>query len=406
MDVSYDKLVQGMGGDDLQNINLQDPITQKLAAKERANRNERLAEDAIKNLTNGVAPKDFDIWSNKNYKWFTGSDDNERQKIPYVILVEFENRTDVVLQRQLYVHMSTLARAERTNSPNFKDLYGGLYLVVPTGRSFRVPYLGKTPFAINTAYSMIDTKSTEGLGDSVLKARSQVYDSIQQAINGFSNLVTATTKSQEGLRKKIMEMANNPSQGTEGFQRRFGITEGAQSIKKWTSAEGSQFTTKFVLVNDTPQHISNNYFFVRDFLRALSPAFPNTMEVRVPYLYEIYIPSQLHIPLGFIGKFTATPKGVMYMASEKMVIPEAWEIEMAFNSLFPLSKQLLDTIDEPVGANFGFNTSVWSGENVADGRYSSIVGVANTSLTDTDSYKNFLKQMTSATMAGYNIPTD
>ena len=300
-----------------------------------------------------------DIYGSDEYLWYTSSTSEDRKKIPYVILQEFENKTDLLMQKLLYILKAAYSAKEIQKDTTFTDVYKNLYQAIPTGRNFRFPYFGKHPFSLTTSYSQIDTKNTEGLGESVAELRTNVLNS-NKALGDFWDRFKGGFKAEETIEKQLAAARDGmKNTGINGYERRYGVTEGAQSIKSWTSAETGQYETTFTLVNKTPALVRSHYEFIRAFMKALAPSFPNTMMVKVPYLYEIYIPSVLHIPLGFIGNFSATPQGSSFISQPNaanntngLVIPEAWEIKMTFNSLFPVSTQLLDTIDDPFGTNY------------------------------------------------------
>lgn len=300
-----------------------------------------------------AATTDFDIWSNKSYRWYTGTDDEDRKAVPYVELIEYDNRTDITLQRQIYLSDSAVGVGSRQRFKSFKDVFGNFYQVVPTGRTIKLPYMGRNPFSIKTTYATIDVKKDGNVAEWTNKVTNWFYT----APHKFSNWLGRTTRAFNPLSYEAQAKANarHPEMAAYDAKQRAGISPGVSpSIKKWVGAEYGQYETTFHLINDTDEHIKNHYIFIRTMMWALAPSYPNIIEVQVPYLYEIRIPSQLHIPLGFISPFSATPKGTSTMYGE-LVVPEAWEIKMTFNSLFPVSKQLLNTIDEKIGTDYGLN---------------------------------------------------
>lgn len=297
---------------------------------------------------------DFDIYANKSFRWYTGTDDDDRKAIPYVELIEYDNRTDITLQRQIYLSDSAVGMGSRQAYKSFKDVFGNFYQVVPTGRSLKLPYLGKSPFSMKTTYATIDVKKDGNISEWNNKVTNWFYTAPHKLSNWFSRTARSLNPF-VSYESEAKANARHPEMASYDSKQRAGISPGlSPSIKKWHHAETSQYETSFHLINDTDEHIKNHYIFIRSMMWALAPSYPNIIEVQVPFLYEIRIPSQLHIPLGFISPFSATPKGTSTMIGG-IVVPEAWEIKMTFNSLFPPSRQLLDTIDEPNGTDYGLN---------------------------------------------------
>ncbi len=330
-----------------------------------------------------VKPKKiFDIYGDEQYHWYESSSNIDRKNIPFVIMQEFENKTDLLTQKQLYIAQAVVENETVNNSKNFIDIYKELYLVVPTGRSFRFPYFGKYPFSIDTTYSMIDPRKTDYLGTKVSETRTALENVAEKFTNEMDAFFSAVSldridKLQRQLKtaRDAVSIEEQKKSGIDGYYRRFGLTEGAQAIKTYSSSQTGQYETTFTLINKTQDDVQINYNFIMTMMMALAPSYPNTMMVKVPYVYEIYIPSVIHIPLGFIGSFSATPKGSSYISGQQhyeyhtarnnsipigMIVPEAWEIKIVFNNLFPISVQLLNTIAEPFGTNFGFSpTKNW-----------------------------------------------
>ena len=316
----------------------------------------------------------FDVYGSDRYNWHPGKgqfSQDQKSLIPYVILQEFDNQTDIKLQSMLYLKRAEMVGEDDVSAyKSFANVYRNIYATIPTGRIFRFPYFGEYPFSLKTTYSQLDAKSQISSMLEQGQELGQFFKNFGKKAQDFMTDTAILFESEEGVEANIRGQLVGKGPQTSHFRRRAGTTNGAQTIKTWTSAETGQYETKFTLINDTGDRLKAHYELIRTMLKALAPSFPNTMAVKVPFLYEIYIPSTLHLPLGFIGDFSATPKGYSYMTKSHFIVPEAWEIKLTFNSLFPISTQLLDTIDDPFNTNFGMSAEGRSADPTAQARLS------------------------------------
>lgn len=301
----------------------------------------------------GVGDSCIDVY--QDYTWYYDTDEKNKDRIPYVELIEYKNNTDLVLQKLLYLRRGRLdadqIRESIQSYPSFEQIYKNLYQIEPTGVNIRLPYFGRHPFTIQTTYSEIDPTKSDNIGDDIMKTLTNLnnaqlhlgdsWDTIRQVIERTETFESTMEDYQRRL--NFGEEANSDRE--KRFRRRAGVTKSANSIKTWQSANTGQYETSFVLYNKKQEDIQRNYIFIMQMMKKLAPSYLNTMMVNVPYLYTIIIPSVLTIPLGFIGNFSATPKGVSYISKDGVIVPDAWEVAFTFNSLFPISKQMLDEIE-------------------------------------------------------------
>ena len=292
--------------------------------------------------------KIIDVHSNNSYKWTQTQDEDTISKIPYVTLIEYENLTDLLYQRLTYL------KAYDVNSQNmnpsgsdFKQVYADLYKAIPTGYVYKLPYLGKYPFGVTTSYKQIDVSDTTTFGEEVALIMTNISNSAFKLGDELDAIKQLTSTRRVGDVIDELYDPNNEKYAA-GRQRRRGTAVGKQTIKSYESGDTTQFETTFSLINDTEEQGVSNYALIQRLMMSLLPSYPNLMTVQCPYLYEIDIPSCIHIPLGFIGNFSATPMGTSYLTSDKIIIPNAWSVHLTFNSLFPASiqqhKTMLDSI--------------------------------------------------------------
>ena len=280
----------------------------------------------------------MDIYANNKYKWTQGSTED----VPYIQLVEYKNETDSVIQKMIYLRS---ARDVYTNinsniqsiGGSFGQVYKNLYKVKPTCYIFKLPYLNKEGYTLDTSYAQIDPTDASTLGEKFQKVVQNVnslqyelgdqIDTMQAFING----VGAGSGEEEQIRIASAER-----------QRRKGTQLAKQAVKGYSATQFGQYSTTFSLLNEDDTKIKNHRDFIDHMLVANVPDFINITALRVPVLYSIEISGLYNIPLGFISNFTARPKGNVRYHSKMGYVPDAWEIHMKFNSLFPISKQILE----------------------------------------------------------------
>ena len=289
---------------------------------------------------------DLDIYSNKNFKWTQANDQTiEDAGVPRVVLTEFENKTDVLMQNILLLATNvadTSINTAQNGATTFNDIYKGFYKIVPTGRTITLPYIGKYPFHLETTYKMIDPNNSEysqSIGPQWEALTSSFKNALSRGWRDMINGLGAAVKNSDILRQvRPRDLAQN------GY--RTGTVTSKQAPKAYESSNFGQFSTTFNLINETPEFSKNHYYFIRRMLDALVPSYIDPMRIQVPYIYSIQIKNLLSLPLGFIASFDAKPMGSAKQV-DGIYTPEAWQISMSFNSLFPISYQLLQELDNP-----------------------------------------------------------
>ena len=271
----------------------------------------------------------FDIHANTKYKW---TQDKSNDSVPFIKLIEYKNETDTKVQEMLYlkkandIYGNQKDLDKEVNAGSFDDVYKNLYRVTPTGNSFKLPYIKSEGYTLDTRYSQIDPKaSTFGNG-------------IQQLWNNINNFQYKLGDEWDSV-QGLLEDENTILSETRA--RRQGTQLAKQSVKAYSGSNFGEYSTVFNLLNEDDEKAEAHLNFIQTILKNNTPAFISVMAIKVPYVYSIDISGLYKIPLGFISKFSARPKGNVIL-KDGAYVPDAWEISMNFNSLIPISKQLLE----------------------------------------------------------------
>lgn len=296
----------------------------------------------------------FDIYENKQYKWTQATDEDIKEAgVPFVELTEYENHTDLIFQNILFLRRSYVNGGTGANMTSFSDLYKGTYQIFPTGNSYKFPYLGKQPMHMETQYKQIDIEDDGknwGLQIEKLKASTKQWfsagartewDTLGAALNPSSTW--DSWRGDNPVKDGNSSWLYHYNNMTEKAPFRVGASLSKQSPKVYESSNTGQFSTTFNLINETDDLIKSHYKFIIRMMMSLAPSYPDPMRVHVPYVYSVSIPSLTQLPLAFISSFDAAPIGAAKMVG-KIYTPEGWKITIAFNSLFPVSKQLLSLL--------------------------------------------------------------
>ena len=287
----------------------------------------------------------LDVYSNKKFKWTQADSETiAKSGVPRVVLTEFENKTDVLIQNILLLstNVANISKSTSTGATTFNDIYDGFYKAVPTGRTITLPYIGKHPFHLETTYKMIAPNNSEyskTLGAQFETLTSSLENALDRGWRDMTASLAAATQNNTSLRRKTPAAL-----GAENGYRTGTVTS-KQAPKSYESSNFGQFSTTFNLINETPELAKNHYWFIRAMLDALVPSYIDPMRIQVPYIYGIQIKDLLSLPLGFIATFDAKPMGSAKQINSGVYTPEAWQISMSFNSLFPISYQLLQELN-------------------------------------------------------------
>ncbi len=287
----------------------------------------------------------YDIYANKDFKWKVSNEiPNDNTAIPYITLFEYDNKTDNVAQEMIYLRKrfdaaQNLKEDKDMDLKVLQDIYSNLYKIEPTNTIYRLPYTNLEGYTLDTSYRQIEPRSSTIGGD------------IQSFVDNIWN-------AQYNLGNQWDSMKGLWDQKSAVRDRRRGAQIAKQTVKTYDQSQFGNYTTTFNLINKSPELAQNHYKFIRQMLKANVPSFANVMFVKVPVLYQINIPGLHHIPLGFISYFTAKPQGAAYLKNDggERYAPAIWEINMTFNAIFPISKQLLE-LDSDTAANDFLNST-------------------------------------------------
>lgn len=277
---------------------------------------------------------EYDIHKNNEYKWTQETDSDVLASVPYIKLTEYENLTDTLVQQMIYQkkaydifgNQKNLNKAISTGS--FTDVYKNLYQIKPTGTSFKLPYIKQEGYTLDTRYSQIDPKSNT-IGASIQELWNNIHNFQYLIGDEWNTIKSLTTNDTETILERYSRI------------RRQGVQLAKQSIKGYSGSNFGEYSTTFNLLNETDDLAKSHLTFIQELMKKNTPAFISIMAIKVPYVYAIDISGLYRIPLGFISKFSARPKGNVILKGGAYV-PDAWEVSMSFNSLIPISKQMLE----------------------------------------------------------------
>lgn len=222
-----------------------------------------------------------------------------------------------------------------------------MYVVGKKLADITVPYKGLYPYSITSNYSEISSDPTSW--GSVLE-----------------NIKAETGQTIESIMTQWKTLVSEDKDLAEQMKFSHGKVYHKQTIKMFNSAEPNQYETTFPLFNENANLIRSHLNFILKMQSLLVPNLKTINIIELPALWRFEIPGIMVIPFGFIGKFTATPKGpskimnvfgVRNKIKSKMTIPNAWEIHIVLNSLTPPSVQMQDLLLTDPG--LGGNTDIY-----------------------------------------------
>lgn len=288
---------------------------------------------------------DFDIYENKKYKWTQATtEDIKEAGVPFVQMTEYENHTDLLFQNIMFQRRSVVNPAAGAGMTSFSDLYKGTYQIYPAGNTYKFPYLGKQPMHMETGYKQIDIDSdVDSWGHSIEQLKANWKQYITTDYKNYTDQLLKAIAPGSFFDKMDTNFVSAYNDFTNGAPWRIGSSAAKQSPKVYESSNTGQFSTTFNLINETDAFTQEHYKFIIRMMMSLAPSYPDPMRVHVPYVYSVSIPSLTELPLAFISSFDAAPIGSAKMMGS-IYVPEGWKISIAFNSLFPVSKQLLSLL--------------------------------------------------------------
>jgi hypothetical protein len=205
-----------------------------------------------------------------------------------------------------------------------------MYLVGKKLADIKVPYKGIYPYSITSNYSEISADPTS-------------WGSVLESLKtDFGRALESTTANARTLFSDDEDM-------TKELEYSNGKVYHKQTIKMFNSAEPNQYETTFPLFNESANLVKKHLEFILKMQSLLVPNLKTINITELPALWRFEIPGIMVIPYGFIGKFTATPKGPSKLMdivlpgagnNGKIIIPNAWEIHIVLNSLTPPSIQM------------------------------------------------------------------
>lgn len=274
-----------------------------------------------------------DIINNTQFKWTQKEmSDDERKTVPYIKLFAWENKTNEAVQNYIYnkrkVTLSMAAGIDKEKS--FYQIYDQMYLVGKKLAEIKVPYKGIYPYSITSNYSEISSDPTNW-GSVLESLKTDVGRTAENVLINYRTLFN-----EDGKMTELLKFSN-------------GKVYHKQTIKMFNSAEPNQYETTFPLLNESPDLVKKHLEFILTMQTLLVPNLKTINIMELPALWRFEIPGIMVIPFGFIGKFTATPKGPSKLMDVSvsgagnngtMTIPNAWEIHIVLNSLTPPSVQM------------------------------------------------------------------
>jgi hypothetical protein len=292
---------------------------------------EQETQNAIGNPAAGAGQYLYKVTGEKfnvvdEYRWTLSKKNDET---PYVTLIEYEvNESTIATQLGYYQKATKNLLSDDPMSP-----YEGLFPRTSTGNTFKMPYFSDVNFEINTpVWQSLDTLQE---GANVVKGVAgfvggeKVANAVGGLISGGAAIGGAVLTS---LYPKV------------------GIMD---RPRLWQNHEFRTISIKFPLFNTVDPDdwkknhwlcwalVNNNLFIKRNFITSIPPVY-----------YEVKIPGQHYSYASCVTNLVIYNRGNMRMLTndrgKKVVVPDAYEVNMTLTDMVMPSRNLFQNIDEVV----------------------------------------------------------
>jgi len=261
-----------------------------------------------------------------DYRWTLSKKNDET---PYVTLTEYEvNESTITTQLGYYQRATKNLLSEDPMSP-----YEGLFPRTSTGNTFKLPYFSDVNFEINTpVWQSLDTLQE---GANVAKGVAGFLGG-EKAANFVGNFMSGTATAAGAVATAVYP--------------KVGIMD---RPRLWQNHEFRTISIKFPLFNTVDASdweknhwlcwalVNNNLFIKRNFITSIPPVY-----------YEVRIPGQHYSYASCVTNLTIYNRGNMRMLANKsgkrVVVPDAYEVNMTLTDMVMPSRNLFQNIDEVV----------------------------------------------------------
>jgi hypothetical protein len=278
-----------------------------------------------------------------DFAW-TLSPKSARKDVPYAYLTEYQQTTGQLIASLVYY-----ARvAQNVSSQGLSTVYNPTadptepfkykYIAEPTGFTYKFPYFSQQKHNRNTSFSGQNSENpftnTINLGKDMLayspiKQRQGLLGKAAEYIAGMSTIFSTA----QGV-------ANSYLPGSLNFE----------FPQTWTGTDESSIAIKFHLFNSgTTDDIINNRNLAHILTYQNSANRRNFAIVDPTVIYTLYIPDVVNFPACFMESLDIKNIGntrMMRFDGVRRIIPEAYEFNMSFKSLFIPTRNVMEQLNK------------------------------------------------------------
>jgi hypothetical protein len=277
-----------------------------------------------------------------DFAW-TLSPKSARTDVPYASLTEYQQTTGQLVASFAYYQrvVSSVAtqgvEALNSSPTDPTEVFRGKYIATPTGFVYRFPYFSSQKHRRTTNFSGESSESpfkdVTDLGKSMLPFKSTgerkgVANKISSMLGGISTFLNT------GL-----SVANSFLPGSINFE----------FPQTWTGTDDASITIQFHLFNiGTVEDISDNRNLAHLLTYQNSPNRRNFAIVDPTVIYSLYIPDVVNFPACYMDSLDIRNVGntrIMKFNEIDRIIPEAYEFNMTFKSLFVPTRNVMGELN-------------------------------------------------------------
>jgi len=276
-----------------------------------------------------------------DFAW-TLSPKSARKDVPYIYLEEYQQTTGQLIASLSYYSRIAANFVAGETPKNVYEVYKYKYLAEPTEFRYRFPYFSQAKHSRSTNFSGEDSKnpfqSSIDLGRTML---GYGQGSTAQASRFFGkemgNIGKLATLTETGI-----AIGNTVLQGNINFE----------FPQKWVSTSENSISVKFHLFNTVSLEdtvLNRDLAFILTYQNSASR---RNFALNDPVvLYSLTIPDVVHFPACYMDSLTINNIGntrlIKHQGVER-IIPEAYEFNMSFKSLFMPTRNIMLALDDGV----------------------------------------------------------
>lgn len=239
----------------------------------------------------------YNIASHEHGRW-CAADRNATQHVPVIIMEQFfQNSSALDASKEYFADFAKKVAGK--GSP-----YDNLYMAVPTGVSYILPYLEEYHHEVRSEWSA-------GRGPS------------------YSNNI--------GIEARLL---------LEQFQSQ---AAGIEQPHVWSGQHLASYVVRFPLINTykPDEDIEKHYTFLYNLLGSNMLGRPNAIHYLPPALYTVEIPGVRYSPAAVISNVTVKNAGALHFHKTTgglYNVPDAFIVELTIKELILESREILDTV--------------------------------------------------------------